>query len=55
MRPSMSDVDGTLVTDDKTLTDATREAVRRIKRARNFLRDHQRPPAARSAHACRVG
>ena len=50
----VSDVDGTLVTDDKILTVRARAAVGAAARQRNCLFDYQQPAAPRAAHAARA-
>ena len=45
----VSDVDGTLVTKDKILTDAAKGAVRRLRRCRHRLHHRLQPPADRHA------
>ena len=54
IRLLLADVDGTLVTQDKVLTDRAIAAVRKLKQAGDTLRDHQRPPAARHVDADRA-
>ena len=46
----VSDVDGTLVTKDKTLTDAAKRAVRRLQGSRHRIH-HRLQPSRRSACA----
>ena len=45
----VSDVDGTLVTHDKRLTDGARRAVQRLQRCRHRFHHHQQPAAGRHA------
>ena len=50
----LADVDGTLVTKDKVLTERAIQAGEPAARARHRLHDLQRPPAARHADAGRA-
>ena len=54
IRLMLADVDGTLVTQDKVLTDRAIAAVAKLKQAGHSVRDHQRPPAARHVDAHRA-
>ena len=47
----LADVDGTLVTEDKILTERARKRRRRAARRRHPFRHHQRPAAAWHGHA----
>ena len=47
----LADVDGTLVTEEKILTERARDAVKRAARRGHPFRHHQRPAAARHGHA----
>ena len=51
-RPSLllSDVDGTMVTDDKVLTEASRRAVGLLQDGRHPVRHHQQPATGRPRH-----
>ncbi len=54
IRLLLADVDGTLVTQDKVLTDRAIAAVGKLKQAGILFADHQRPPAARHVDAHRA-
>ena len=54
IRLLLADVDGTLVTEDKVLTEAAKAAARELRRRRHRARHHQRPAAARHEHADRA-
>ncbi len=49
----VSDVDGTLVTDDKILTARAQAAVAELRATRNHFYHHQQPTTARLAHVGR--
>ena len=54
IRLLLADVDGTLVTQDKVLTEAAKAAARELHDAGIMLRHHQRPATARHEHADRA-
>ena len=54
IRLFLADVDGTLVTKDKVLTEAAKAAVRELDQRRHRVRHHQRAAAARHEHADRA-
>ena len=51
IRLMLADVDGTLVTQDKVLTDEAIDAVHRLGEAGHPVRHHQRAPAPGHGHA----
>ena len=53
IRLVIADVDGTLVTQEKILTERAIQSVFRLARRRHKICRHQRPPASRHGHAGR--
>ena len=51
IRLLLADVDGTLVTEDKILTERAKAAVRKARRGRHPFRDHERAAAPRNGDA----
>ena len=54
IRLMLADVDGTLVTQEKVLTERTIAAVHKLYRRGHPLRHHQRAPSPRDVHAHRT-